>query len=198
MEPGTLRVRLRDGSSALVREVGPADRPALLRGFAALSRESRVFRFLHHVEQLGEAEAERYSSPDRCLHVAIGATVIEAHEEIPAGIAHFFRPTLDARRAELALTVVDRFQGRRLGIMLLGRLMRIGAEQGLRQLDALVHVRNDGMIHILRGLGASERLEEGIRIFALPLHRYPGDYPDGSVGDGVRVAYALEPVQSAG
>lgn len=96
-------------------------------------------------------------------------------------------------RAELALTVVDRFQGRGLGVLLLGPLMGIGAEQGLRELDALVHPRNDGTTHMQRGLGATERMEEGIRIFALPLHRFAGDYPRGSVGDAVRVAYALGP-----
>lgn len=198
MDPGTIRVRLKDGSAALIRQVGPADRPALLRGFAELSRQSRVFRFLYHVEQLGEDDAARYTSPDSRLHVAIGATVAADHEEVPAGIAHFFRATETARRAELALTVVDRFQGRGLGTMLLGRLMRIGAEQGLRQLDALVHLRNDGMVHILRGLGATGRIEEGVRIFSLPLHRFPGDYPKSSVGDAVRVAYTLEPRDGAG
>ncbi len=198
MEAGTIRVRLRDGSAALVREVGPADRPALLRGFADLSPESRVFRFLHHVERLKPAEVERFTTPDRRLHVAIGATVIDAREEVPAGIAHFFRPTHEARRAELALTVTDRFQGRGLGILLLGRLMRIGREQGLDQLDALVHVENDGMVHILRALRAAERYEEGVRAFTLLLHRFGGDYPANSVGDAVRVAYALEPRSAAG
>ncbi len=198
MQPGTIRVRLRDGSAALIRQVGPADRPALLRGFAELSPESRVFRFLHHVERLDPADAERFTTPDRRLHVAIGATVIEAREEVPAGIAHYFRPTTEAQRAELALTVIDRFQGRGLGTLLLGRLMRMGREQGLDQLDALVHVRNDGMVHILRALRASERYDEGVRAFALPLHRYAGDYPSNSVGDAVRAAYTLEPRSAAG
>lgn len=192
MEPGTSRLRLRDGSVALLREVRPGDRAALIGGFAELSHESRVFRFLHHVERLEDVDADRFSSPDSRLHVAIGASVSAGAEAVPAGIAHFFRPTSEARRAELALTVIDRFQGRGLGILLLGRLMRIGTDQGLRQLDALVHPRNDGMIHILRGLGAAERMEEGIRIFALPLYRRPADYPRGSVGDAVRAAYLIE------
>ncbi len=186
-----ITTRLRDGSLAILRDVGPEDGPALLRGFAELSQQSRVFRFLHHVERLSEAEVARLTSADGPRHEAVGAVVEVARDEVPAGIAHYFCARGVADRAELALTVIDRFQGRGLGTLLLGRLMRCAAMRGLAQFDALVHVRNDGMLHILRSLDATERMEEGIRIFRLPLYRDPARYPASRVGDAVRRAYAL-------
>ncbi len=183
--------RLKDGSRALIRDVQPEDGPALLRGFAELSPQSRVFRFLHYVERLSDDEVVRYTTIDRPNHEALGALVGEPGRELPAGIAHFFRARGARDRAEMALTVIDRFQGRGLGILLLARLMRLATTRGLVQFDALVHARNDGMTHILRSLGASERFEDGIRIFRLPLHADPARYPRTRSGDAVRRGYAL-------
>lgn len=187
----SITVRLRDGSQAVIRDVRPEDGPALLRGFAELSPQSRVFRFLRHVERLSDEEVTRFTTVERPLHEAIGALVKLRGQEHPAGIAHFFRARGVAHRAELALTVIDRFQGRGLGVLLLGRLMWLATCRGLTQFDALVHTRNEGMSHILRQLGAGERLEEGIRIFRLPLHRDPARYPATRTGDAVRRAYGL-------
>ncbi len=193
MDRRTISLTLKDGSRAVIRDVRAEDGPALLRGFAELSPQSRVFRFLHYVERLSDAEVARYTTVDRPHHEAIGALVEVRGQEIPAGIAHFFRARGACERAEMALTVIDRFQGRGLGVVLLGRLMHVAVGRGVRQFDALVHVRNEGMIHILRKLGSTERIEEGIRIFRLPLHSDPADYPKTSVGDAVRRAYALAP-----
>ncbi len=193
MPPAVIRVSLRDGSVATLRAVGPGDAKALALGFSQLSTQSRVFRFLHHVERLQSAEVDRLTQIDHNLHEAIGATVLESGEEQPAGIAHFFRGPTDPYRAELALTVIDRYQRRGLGVLLLGRLMRVAAGLGVRQFDALVHPANDAMGGLLRALGAAERRAEGTRVFYLPLHRDAAHYPENRVGDAIRAAYLLEP-----
>lgn len=192
-----IRVRLRDGTPAVIRDVGPGDAAALAEGFGRLSRESRLFRFLHAVERLPPSDIENFTRPDHVLHEAIGATVAEDGEQQPAGIAHFFRGRTDETRAEMSLAVIDMAQGRGLGSLLLGRLLKAAAAQGIDRFDAIVHPQNRAMVHMLLSLDAEERPEIGLRAFLLAIHPDPEAYPATPTGDAIRAAYALKPAPLA-
>ncbi|CAM4157418.1 GNAT family N-acetyltransferase [Palleronia rufa] len=187
-----VRTRLGDGTPALIRDVGPQDAAALAEGFDGLSRESRLFRFLHAVERLPPSDIDMFTRPDHVLHEAIGAILIEGGRKQPAGIAHFFRGQADEARAEMSLAVIDAAQGRGLGSLLLGRLLKVAAARGIARFDAFVHSQNRAMIHMLLALGADERPEVGLRVFVLAVHRDPEAYPATPTGDAIRAAYALE------
>ena len=141
---GPICTELRDGTPVLIRRVGPQDADAVIEGFSALSDKSRLYRFLGGISELGRAEAGRLTDTCPAEHEAIGAIVFDGTER-PAGIAHFFRPTPTSPNAELALTVIDRYQGRGLGPLLLGRLLPAARQQSVRSLEALVHPENRKM-----------------------------------------------------
>jgi len=185
--------RLKDGTRVRVRPAEPSDAAALKAGFRDLSQHSRIMRFLRDEPQMPEGDVSRFVSPDHTLHEALGAVVLAPSDHIPAGIAHFFRPTVASDRAELALTVIDRFQGQGIGTLLLGRLLRAAAELRIKTLDAIVHPKNQAMAGLLSKLGATAISDSGERAFVLPIHADPSDYPDNRLGNAIRAAWHLTP-----
>lgn len=183
---------LRDGTRVLVRAVRSSDAVALQNGFAALSDTSRALRFLRPRTELTSGEVRDLTTPDHDWHEAIGALDITHDPARPAGIARYFRLEGDPSSAELAVTVVDAYQARGLGTLLLGLLLRTASEAGVERFLALVGRRNHAMIGLLRDLGGvwgSQGHED--REIVLPVRADPSGYPETTAGMSIRAAYAL-------
>jgi GNAT superfamily N-acetyltransferase len=116
------RVVLRGGSTVLIRPVRSTDAPLLADGFARLSPQSRRMRFLGTKATLSAAELCYFTDVDHHDHEAIGA--LSAADGRGIGIARYVRDTNDPRSAEIAVTIVDDWQGRGLGTELLARVVR--------------------------------------------------------------------------
>src|SRR5690242_1223364 len=146
------RVVLRDGSTVLIRPVRSTDAPLLADGFARLSRQSRWMRFLGTKTSLSAAELRYLTDVDHHDHEAIGA--LSAADGRGVGIARYVRDTNDSRSAEIAVTIVDDWQGRGLGTELLARLSDRARQAGIDRFTALVSTQNPAMAGLLRKLGA--------------------------------------------
>jgi GNAT superfamily N-acetyltransferase len=144
-------VALRDGSSVLVRAVEAADAPLLLDGFSRLSERSRFLRFLTGKRELRASEVRFLTEVDHYDHEAIGA--LDPREGRGVGVARYVRSTGDPLEAELAVTVVDAWQGRGVGTLLLSRLTARARQCGLFAFTALVSADNVPMIRMLRKSG---------------------------------------------
>lgn len=181
---------LRDGTPLLIREVTPEDADLLRLGFDHLSEVSRQFRFFSGIKQLSEAQVRAFTSPNDRDHVAIGAAIPAEDALDPAGTARFVRLPNDPRAAEFALTVVDRYQRRGLGALLLGVLLRVACHNGIDRLVGYVMRSNRGMLSLLDGLGARREIgpEPSVLEMVLDVHGDPGDYPATRAGDAVRRA----------
>ena len=110
------RAVLRDGAVVHVRAIGPGDEALLEAGFERLSDESRYKRFLHPVKRLGPRELDYLTHVDHSDHealLALGAYGVE-----PVGVARYVRLP-DGESAEVAITVVDDWQGKGVGTVLL-------------------------------------------------------------------------------
>ena len=150
--PKGRKVRLRDGSAVLIRPVRPADDGLLAGGFARLSDASRQMRFLTKKKELSPAELRYFTNVDHHDHEAIGA--LSAADGRGVGIARYVRDTNDPRSAEIAVTIVDDWQGRGLGTELLARLSDRARQAGIDRFTALVSTQNAAMAGLLRKLGA--------------------------------------------
>ncbi|KPQ15497.1 MAG: Acetyltransferase (GNAT) family [Rhodobacteraceae bacterium HLUCCO18] len=186
-----IHTSLPDGTPILIREVAPGDADLLRLGFDHMSDASRTSRFFGGIAQLSEAQVTAFTSPNDRDHVAIGAAVpMEDGGLDPAGTARFVRLPDDPRRAEFALTVVDRYQRRGLGSLLLGVLARVACHNGIDRLLGYVMRSNRGMLSLLDGLDA--RREPGpdpsVHQMILEVHDDPGDYPATPAGDAMRRA----------
>ena len=143
-------VTLRDGSKVLIRQVQKADAPLLADGFARLSPHSRQMRFLTRKKELSGAELRYFTDVDHHDHEALGALA----DGRGVGIARYIRDAEDPQAAEIAVTVVDDWQGRGLGTELLARLSGRARSEGIRRFTALVAEDNMVMAGLLRNMSA--------------------------------------------
>jgi RimJ/RimL family protein N-acetyltransferase len=148
-------VVLSDGSAVVIRQVHREDAPLLADGFARFSAESRRLRFLTDKPRLTEHELEYFTRIDHHDHEALGALAEEDGRAI--GIARYVRDPANPEVAEIAVAVVDDWQGRGLGTELVTRLIRRARAEGIRRFTALVAVDNEVMVNLLHDLGGELR-----------------------------------------
>jgi GNAT superfamily N-acetyltransferase len=148
------RVRLRDGSEAIVRPVEPEDKPLLLEGFTHFGEVSRYQRFMTAKKRLSPGELAYFTDIDHTHHEAIGA--LDPATGLGAGVARFIRERPGGEIAEAAVAVVDDWQGRGLGGVLLERLAERAAEVGVTAFSASLLTDNRAMLALFARLGRME------------------------------------------
>ena len=150
------RAVLRDGSEVLIRPVRPDDATLLADGFHRLGPRSRRFRFLTAKSHLSSSELRYLTEIDHHDHEALGA--LDPVDGRGLGVARYVRSSADRQVAEIAVTIVDEWQGRGLGSALLARLTDRALSEGIRRFTALVAVDNQAVITLLRSLPADLEL----------------------------------------
>ena len=144
-------VRLRDGSHVRLRPIRPDDKEQLERGFDRLSPESRYRRFLCPMNELSDQMVEYLTDVDHHDHEAIVALDEESGEGV--GVARYVRHLDRPEVAELAVTVMDDWQGRGVGTLLVQVLSARARAEGLTAFSALCLATNDEMLDLLQDLG---------------------------------------------
>jgi RimJ/RimL family protein N-acetyltransferase len=146
--PAGMQAVLRDGSRVLIRPVQSADAPLLADGFARLSATSRWMRFLTPKKELSPAELRFLTDLDHHDHEALGA--LDRRDGRGVGVARYVRQADDPWGADVAVTIVDEWQGRGLGTELLARLSDRAREENIRRFTALVAAENVAVGGLLR------------------------------------------------
>jgi len=175
--------RLRDGTRVLVRPIRPEDRERLQTGLHRLSAASRYRRFHAAVSELSPDELRRLTEVDQVNHLASIALDPAIPGEPAVGVARCIRLPEDPHAAEVAVTVLDAYQGRGLGTLLLGLLSESAAAQGIRTFRAYVLEDNEAMLRIFRDLGATvARADAGVYRLDIPVPEDPQTLPDTPTG----------------
>jgi GNAT superfamily N-acetyltransferase len=143
-------VQLRDGSRVHMRQARSTDRDLLARGFERLSPESRYRRFLTPMHELDEKTLRYLTDLDHRNHEAIFA-LDESGED--AGVARYVRSAVRPDTAEVAVAVVDGWQGRGLGTLLLQGISVRARDEGVRTFTALMLASNHEMMDLFEHLG---------------------------------------------
>ena len=155
--PSISTVELRDGRRVSIRPISAAD-PELLRGlFDHLSERSRYQRFLSYVSEQSDDERRRLTDVDHHLHEAVIA-IARGGEMV--GVARYIR-LADTTAAEVAVTIVDDWQGDGLGGVLLNRLADGARRDGVQRFTALLLESNRAMMTLFRRLGPVEVIDRG-------------------------------------
>jgi len=142
------RRELRDGSVIELREIRPDDKDALTAGFERLSPESRYRRFFTPLERLSPTDLAYLTEVDHHAHEAVIAFDLEG---LPVGVARYVRGHDDAT-AEVAVVVVDDWQGRGAATALLERLAERASENGIERFVALILQENEEAIELFRSI----------------------------------------------
>lgn len=103
-------------------------------------------------------------------HVSLVVTVEESGERLIA-VGRFVRVAPAADRAELALTVADKYQNRGAGTLLLQHLVAVARRSGVRELVAHVLDENREMLAVIQNLDVPTQrtFESGVQRVALTL-----------------------------
>jgi RimJ/RimL family protein N-acetyltransferase len=183
------RVRLRDGSPVLLRQIRPADRSRLAEGLRRLSPASRYLRFQRAVSELTDEELRYLTDVDHADHEAIVA-IDETQPERPGvGVARYIREPFEPDVAEAAITVADEYHGQGAGTLLLGALAARAEANGVRVFRSYVLDGNTAMLEVFDHLGARRELEtSGLWRVDLDVPRDEAAIPESGAGRAFRGA----------
>jgi RimJ/RimL family protein N-acetyltransferase len=157
-----ITVRFGDDAVLHFRLIQPDDREQLRRGFEHLTEPSRYRRFLRAVDELSESDLDYFTKVDNENHLAWVAFLRRPGEdELGIGVGRYIRLADDPDTAEIALTVVDEYQGKGIGRVLLWLLTRSAAARRIRRFTAVVHSSNRPMLALTRGMNATVEAREG-------------------------------------
>jgi RimJ/RimL family protein N-acetyltransferase len=148
---GAEYVTLKDGSEVIVRQVRPEDKPLFVAGWERFGEESRYKRFMGHKRRLTMDELVRFTELDHVDHEAVGALDSRAREGL--GVARYLRLPKRPDVAEVAIAVIDAWQGRGLGRVLLRRLTARAAENRIHKFTASLFTDNRAMLALFQRLG---------------------------------------------
>ena len=151
LDPELQVARLRDGSRVLLRRITPADADLLARAYERLSAQSRERRFLSAPDHLGAEDLRYLTDVDGRRHDALVALDLETGELV--GEARYVREPERRDTGEVAVAVVDDWQGRGIATALLTELTRRARRQGLRRYQAIVSTDNEIVLQALADLG---------------------------------------------
>ena len=145
------RITLADGGTVVVRDLHSDDREGYIEAVGAMSDRSRYQRFATPTPKLSDGEIDYLTHIDGVRHVALVA--LDGDDlEAGAGVARYVR--FAPGRAEVAVGLVDAWQRRGLGSMLLGRLIeRARAAGDLHTLEAMTLADNRAAQKLLRSCG---------------------------------------------
>src|SRR5712691_6651989 len=144
---------LRDGTPVRVRRIRPDDKELLVEGFRRLSDESRYRRFMAPVNELSDDKLVYLTELAFVGHFAwVAVRADRAGEGL--GVARYVRIDGEPEVAEAAITVIDDYQGRGLGVLLLGLLAAAAWSAGITTFRAFVLEENEPMRDLLAQFGA--------------------------------------------
>lgn len=155
-------VVLPSGHQVVLRPVLPADAALIGDGFSRLGEESRYRRFFMPLSELSAQQLEFLSRVDHHDHEAIGA--ITAVDGLGVGVARYIRSPDRPDHAEVAVTVVDEWQGRGVGRVLLACLADRARSEGIGWFTADTLAVNAPMLHLLRALGPTSTDAQGATV----------------------------------
>jgi RimJ/RimL family protein N-acetyltransferase len=139
------------GSHLEVRPITPASKPLIAAAMARLSPESIRRRFFAPRRELSELELHRLTALDGWNQYALGVCDRAGNGPLEGvGVARFARTPEASTTAEIAITIVDAYQGRGIGKALIARLANAAATRGIRTLHAIVLPDNAPIIALLQ------------------------------------------------
>jgi protein lysine acetyltransferase len=183
-----VEVSIRDGTRLWVRPILPTDRGKLADAQPGFSRESHYKRFFS-APPLSNKVIEYLIDVDYSDHFAWAVLAPDQPDQPGIASARYIRERDAPDTAEVAFSVVDDYQGRGLGTLLLGALGVAAAVNGVRNFRARVLAENEPMRAVLRRAGAHmEFAEPGVVETVWPVPAFGEGLPDLAIANALRDA----------
>jgi GNAT superfamily N-acetyltransferase len=158
--PGEHLVRgsLRSPAAVSIRPLGTGDRECLMLIFTRLGPQSRVQRFLAPRPVISERDLSGLVDVDGWQRA--GVIAFAGSPAAPVGAAHYVR-TEDPELAETAIEVVENWQRRGIGRLLIAELRRHALTAGIRRFEWFAFGSNPAVATLARDLGEHRRVHVG-------------------------------------
>jgi RimJ/RimL family protein N-acetyltransferase len=147
----TARELLRDGGQIEIRSLRREDEADMLAAVERTSAQSLQRRFFVMKRHFSEKDRAFFMDIDFKNHVAIVALAEESGRKVIAGGGRYI--VFEPGRAEMAFVVVDTWQGRGIGSILMRHLVKIANDAGLQELTAEVLRENAAMRKVFEKFG---------------------------------------------
>jgi len=169
-----------EGRRYFARTIQPSDKEFLRQGFEELSPESRHLRFSAYQQRLTDKQLKYFTEIDGIDHVAWGILdVTDEREVIPVAVGRFVRLEERSDIAEVAFAVVDDYQHKGIGGILLSILNIAGQYADIKVFRYYVLTENHFVIRNLRLLGILKMEEDCDTLLVdVPILSNPDDVPE--------------------
>ena len=160
---------LRNGLRIEIRALKISDRADLVAAVDHTSARSLYRRFFSLKRHFSEKEINFFLNIDFANHVALVAVVREGGRRAIVGGGRYV--VVRPGTAEVAFTVVDKYQGQGIGGSLMRHLTTLARDAGLKELIAEVLPENIPMLKVFENswLRYSAKLEDGVVNVSLQL-----------------------------
>lgn len=149
---------LLDGTCVSIRPIRKADAGKEREFIETLSPESRRFRFLGQIGEPSEQLLAQLTNVDYIHDAAFAAVASDDAEGRFIGVGRF-HTTPDGLSCECAVAVLDDWQHRGLGAVLMKHLMQIARARGISFMYSLDAAENWAMAELAKYLGFARRLD---------------------------------------
>jgi GNAT superfamily N-acetyltransferase len=148
---------LRDGTRVHIRPIRPDDDHALVEAFHHMSPQTIYQRFFAALPELTPDMAWRFSHVNYTNRMALVAETADSDPPQLMAVGRYERTprsgpdesNQDSDTAELGLVVLDEWQGRGLGRILLRQILAVAARNGITRFTADILADNRRMLHLL-------------------------------------------------
>jgi GNAT superfamily N-acetyltransferase len=150
----TTEITLRDGARVRIRPIMPSDKDGLAQAVERASPELRYRRFMAPIHRLTEAQLRYLTEIDYVDHFAWLAIAADEPDEPGIGVARYVRLADEHDAAEAAVAVLDAYQRRGLGTLLLEALALRATQNGIKRFRGTALATNSQILDLLTAFGA--------------------------------------------
>jgi acetyltransferase len=156
--------KLRDGTAITIRPIRPEDEPLMVKFHGTLSPETVHYRYFQQSTLETRTEHQRltricFNDYDREIAlVAVRQDPATMQHEI-IGVGRLIR-VRGVDVGEFAIVLSDKVQRQGLGTRLLGLLVQVGKQEGLKKIFGEILPDNLGMLRVAKKVGFTARFDQ--------------------------------------
>lgn len=169
-----------EGMRFHVRPVKASDKELFQHGFSQLSKRSKYLRFFTIHSELSDYQLNYFTEVDGVTHVAWGILDETGDSPKPAGVARFVKFKDEPETAEVGIIIIDAYQRKGLGHVLLSVLNMAAAQVGIQKLRYYVLRENRFFLDFLTHLGFTKwETEDDLIVVDTKVYAHHHQIPEG-------------------
>lgn len=152
-----IETQLSDGRAICLRTIRPSDEAKIRDGISEMSDRSRYLRFFSAFRSPPDSIVKRLSAVDGHDHLGWGAILLDGQNYPPIAASHAIRSDDDATSGELAIAVLDEYQGLGVARSLIAALLIDCMTEDLLSLEMQILAENRAATNLVTMLGAERK-----------------------------------------